>query len=129
LKPAVRAKDIMTKNVFTIPETARLIDASMFMERVDHTTVPVVDQDGDVSGMISLGDIMKGRRHNKMQAPVKAYMSTPVVFAGSMATMREIERLFYKHKISRIPVVEKGKLLGVVTRWDYLQFQKQALRD
>jgi len=125
LEPAARAKDVMTKNVFTIHETTSLMDASMFLERLDYTGVPVVDKEGDVSGFISLRDIMKGRKHGKMQAPVKAYMSKPVISVGSMATMREIERIFHKEKIGHLPILEGGKLLGIVTRWDYLQFQKQ----
>jgi tRNA nucleotidyltransferase (CCA-adding enzyme) len=125
LEPAARAMDIMTKNVFTIHETTSLLDASMFLERVDYTGVPVVDKEGNVSGFISLRDIMKGRKHGKMQAPVKAYMSTPAISAGSMATMREIEKIFHKEKIGHLPILEGGKLLGIVTRWDYLQFQKQ----
>jgi len=129
LEPAVKAKDIMTKNVFTIHETTSLLDASMFLERVDLTACPVVDKDGDISGFISLRDIMKGRKFGKMQAPVKAYMSKPVISAGSMVTLREIERTFYKYKISHLPILEEGKLLGIVTRWDYLQFQKRSSHE
>ena len=126
LEPAARAKDIMTKNVFTIHETTSLMDASMFLERVDLTACPVVDINGDVSGFISLRDIMKGRKIGKMQSPVKAYMSRPVISAESTVTMREVERIFYKYKISHLPILEEGKLLGIVTRWDYLQFQKRT---
>jgi len=129
LKPADRALDIMTKNVFTIHETTSLVDASMFLERVDHTAVPVVDKEGNITGLISLRDIMKGRKHGKMHAPVKAYMSRPIISASSSATIREIERVFYKNKISHLPIIDEGKLLGIVTRWDYLQFQKRANRD
>ena len=126
LKPADTVKEIMTKNVFTIHETTSLMDASMFLERIDLTAVPVVDKQGDVVGLISLRDIMKGRKHKKMNAPVKAYMSKPVISAGSMVTMREIEQIFYRHKISHLPILDDGKLLGIVSRWDYLQFQKRA---
>jgi tRNA nucleotidyltransferase (CCA-adding enzyme) len=125
LKPAIGAMEIMTKNVFTIHETTTLMDASMFLERVDLTAVPVVNWKGDVTGFISLRDIMKGRKQKKMHKPVKAFMSRPVISIGSKASMREIERIFYKHKISRLPVLEDEKLLGIVTRWDYLQFQNQ----
>jgi len=129
LEPAADVKDIMTKNVFTIHETTSLMEASMFLERVDLTACPVVDKEGSVSGFISLRDIMKGRKHGKMQAPVKAYMSTPVISAGSKVTLREIERIFHKNKIGHLPILEDGKLLGIVTRWDYLQFHKQTLHD
>ncbi len=105
------------------------MEASMFLERVDLTACPVVDKEGSVSGFISLRDIMKGRKHGKMQAPVKAYMSTPVISVGSKVTLREIERIFHKNKIGHLPILEDGKLLGIVTRWDYLQFHKQTLND
>jgi len=124
LKPAVVVNEIMTKNVFTIHETTSLMEASMFLERVDLTACPVVDKEGNVSGFISLRDIMKGRKHGKMQAPVKAYMSVPVISAGGKVTLREIERIFFKNKIGHLPILEEGKLMGIVTRWDYLQFQK-----
>jgi tRNA nucleotidyltransferase (CCA-adding enzyme) len=128
IKPATRAKDIMTKNVFTIHETTSLMDASMFLERVDYTAAPVVDKEGNVSGFISLRDIMKGRKNGKMQAPVKAYMSKPVVSVGSMTSMREIERLFHREKIGHLPILDEGKLLGIVSRWDYLQFRRKGQR-
>ena len=126
LSPAARAGDIMTKNVFTIHETTTLMDASMFLERVDYTGCPVVDNEGNVSGFISLRDIMKGRKHGKMGTAVKAFMSKPVISAGSKITMRDIERIFYKHKISHLPILEDGKLIGIVTRWDYLQYRKRG---
>ena len=126
LKPASRAKDIMTKDVLTVNETTSLIDASLFLERVDLTGVPVLGNEGNLTGFISLRDIMKGRKQEKMQAPVKAYMSRPVIHAGSMITMREVERIFYRHQIGHLPILEDGKLLGIVTRWDYLQFQKRS---
>ncbi|MCL2006631.1 MAG: CBS domain-containing protein [Treponema sp.] len=125
IAPAVSAGEIMTRNVFSILETTNLKDASMFLERVNLTAVPVVDQEGSLSGLISLRDIMKGRKHGKMHAPVKAYMSKPVISVGSNATMRDVEQIFYKNKISHLPILDEGKLTGIVTRWDYLQFQKQ----
>jgi tRNA nucleotidyltransferase (CCA-adding enzyme) len=60
-----------------------------------------------------------------MSAPVKAYMSKPAVSADSSVTMREVERLFYKYHIGRLPIVDNGKLRGILTRWDYLQYQKR----
>jgi len=126
LTPAVTVKDIMAKNAFSIDDTTSLIEASMFLERVDSSAVTVVNRHEGVCGLISLRDIMRGRKQGKMKSPVKAFMSKPVISTGSNATMREIERIFHKHKISHLPIIEEGKLLGIVTRWDYLQFQKRT---
>jgi tRNA nucleotidyltransferase (CCA-adding enzyme) len=129
MEPAVRARDIMSKNVLTVNETTSLMNASIFMENADLTFVPVVNPDGGVVGLISLRDIQKGRKHGKMDSPVKAYMSSPVISAASMTTIRDIERIFYKHKIIGLPIIDYGKLVGMVTRWDYLQFKKRPFED
>jgi len=126
LEPAATVKSIMTKNTFSIDDTSTLIEASMFLERVDSSAVAVINRFEGVCGLISLRDIMRGRKQGKMRAPVKAFMSKPIISVETNATMREVERIFYKHKISHLPILEEGKLLGMVTRWDYLQYQKRA---
>jgi tRNA nucleotidyltransferase (CCA-adding enzyme) len=100
------------------------MDASRFLETVNHTGVPVLNEQDTISGFLSLRDIMKGRRASQMHAPVKAYMTRKVIIAESGVTMREVERLFYKHHISHIPIVEEGKLLGIVSHGDYLEYKK-----
>jgi tRNA nucleotidyltransferase (CCA-adding enzyme) len=126
LASATQARDIMTKNVYTIHGSTSLMDASLFLERVDLTGVPVVDTQGDLTGFISLRDIMKGRKRGAMKAPVTAYMSKPMISTGSTVTMREIERIFFKHHIGHLPIVEDHNLLGIVTRWDYLEYRKKS---
>jgi tRNA nucleotidyltransferase (CCA-adding enzyme) len=59
-----------------------------------------------------------------MEAPVRAYMSRPAISADASVTLREVERLFYKHHIGRLPIVKDRKLQGILTRWDYIQYQK-----
>jgi tRNA nucleotidyltransferase (CCA-adding enzyme) len=125
LKPATRARDIMTREVLTVGENMTLMEASRFLEEIDHTGVPVLNSQGVVSGFLSLRDIMKGRRAAQMHAPVKAYMTRNVVTSDDAITMREVERLFFKHHISHIPIVNPGgALLGIVTHGDYLKYKK-----
>ncbi|MDR1030949.1 MAG: CBS domain-containing protein [Treponema sp.] len=124
LKPAVRARDIMTKPAHTIQEHISLLEAALFLESMDLTGVPVVNAQGQVSGFLSLRDIMKGRKAAQMHSPVKAYMTKNVVISDGQLTMREVERIFYKHHITHLPIVEDGKLVGIVSHWDYLQNKK-----
>ncbi len=128
LIPAVRARDIMTANIHTINENKSLLDVSMLLEDTELTGVPVVNDLGEVSGFIGLKDIMKGRKAGQMKAPVKAYMSRQVISAPGSITVREVERIFYKHHIGHLLIIEDKKLLGIVSRWDYLQFQKSRNR-
>ena len=124
LEPAARACDIMTTDVIAVNENKSLLDASLFLESVEHTGLPVVNDHSEIVGFLSLRDIMKGRKSGQMHAPVKAYMTRKIVTAEKHITIREVERIFYKHHIGHLPIVEDKKLLGIVTRWDYLQFKK-----
>jgi len=125
LVPAVRARDIMTKDVCFITENKTLMEASMLLEEINHTGVPVLNDRGDIAGFLHLKDIMKGRKAGVMQSPVSAYMSKPAITAESSLTMREVERLFYRHHIGHLPVTENNRLAGILTRYDYLQYQKR----
>ncbi|GHV64269.1 hypothetical protein AGMMS49587_16310 [Spirochaetia bacterium] len=125
LSPATRAENIMTRNVRTIHENNSLLEASLLLEEAELTGVPVLNNNEEVTGYIGLRDIMKGRKAAVMNAPVKAYMSKPAIIASGAVTMREVERMFYKHHIGHLPIVEDHKLVGIVTRWDYLQYKKR----
>jgi tRNA nucleotidyltransferase (CCA-adding enzyme) len=125
LAPATRAGDIMTKTTLAIYENASLLDASLLLEKEDLGGIPVVDDQEQLTGFIGLENIMKGRKAGAMKAPVRAYMSRPAISAEASITMREVERIFYKYHIGRLPIVENGRVQGIVTRWDYLQYQKR----
>ncbi|GHV44076.1 hypothetical protein AGMMS49546_27430 [Spirochaetia bacterium] len=125
LTPATRARDIMTRDVLTVNENNSLLETSLLLEEADLTSAPVLNDKGELTGFISLRDIMKGRKAAVMNAPVKAYMSKPAITAGDAITMREVERIFYKHHIGHLPIMEDSKLAGILTRWDYLQYKKR----
>ena len=124
LLPAFTAGDIMTSEVETLHEQSSLLDASMKLEEISHTGAPVVDDQGKVAGFLTLRDIMKGRRAGQMHAPVKGYMTRKLVTVSSAATVREIEELMFEHNIGHLPVVDDGRLCGIVTRNDYLNFKR-----
>ena len=121
LIPAVTAARIMTKELLTIDPDWTLLDASRYLEKIDHTGAPVVASDGKMVGFISLRNIMTGRKGGNMNAPVRAYMVKKVITAGPDATIRSIEELFFRNNIGHLPIVEEGRLVGIVTRTDYLQ--------
>lgn len=124
LAPAVLAQDIMTRNVKTISQDWKLMEASMFLEKIGHTGGPVVDDSGTITGFLTLRDIMKGRKGDNMNAPVYTYMKKNVVTCLPDTTLREIERLMFTHNIGHLPVMVDDKLEGIVTRSDYLKWYR-----
>jgi len=49
-------------------------------------------------------------------------MTKNVITGTPEMTVREIEALFFNNNIGHLPIVENGKVLGIVTRSDYLNF-------
>jgi len=122
LQPAVIAEDIMVTDVIVIKDGMTLMEASMLLEDTNHTGAPVVTQRGELVGFLTLRDIMKGRKNNQMHSSVKGYMSSKVISALKDVTVREIEELLFKNNIGHLPIVQGKRLLGIVTRTDYLDF-------
>ncbi|MCF7928895.1 MAG: CBS domain-containing protein [Spirochaetales bacterium] len=124
LAPAVTAGELMSRPVLTVHSEQSLVEASKRFEESDHTGMPVVDDEGALVGMLTLRDIMKGRRGGQMHAPVKGYMNKRVKYASDEITIREIEDIFFQLDIGHLPIVENGRLVGIITRRDYLNYRK-----
>ncbi len=57
-------------------------------------------------------------------APVSSLMTGEVISVGPEDTIKTIEQLFQQHRIHHIPVVEDEKLVGIVSKSDYLFFKR-----
>ena len=121
LADAMSATTIMETRVPTIPHNWSLLEASRFLEDSDRNGMPVTDTGGMLCGYLSLRDIMKARRGGLMAAPVSSHMIRRVVSGTPSTSLREIENLFFTHTIYDLPIVEAGRVVGIVTRDAYLK--------
>ncbi|MBU2512281.1 CBS domain-containing protein [bacterium] len=121
LEHAIIANDIMITDVDIIRDTMTLMEASLLLEKVNHTGAPVLNPQGKLVGFLTLRDIMKGRKNNGMHSSVKGYMITKVITADKEVTIREIEEILFKNNIGHLPIVQGNSLIGIVTRTDYLK--------
>ncbi|MCL1833380.1 MAG: CBS domain-containing protein [Leptospirales bacterium] len=124
LQYAATAKNIMTKDVITIKEAWYLKEASLYFEEMDISGAPVINENGKLCGMLTLRDIMKGRKNNQMSAPVKAYMKTKLITCNPDATIREIENMMFINSIGHLPITDGDGIIGIITRSDLLQYLK-----
>lgn len=120
LRPAVVAENIMVTKVHTISDKMTLMDASLFLEKHNHSGAPILTQRGELIGFMTLRDIMKGRKNKQMKSPVTGYMSKEVVTAEKDTTIREIEDILFQNNVGHLPIVHGKSLLGMVTRADFL---------
>ena len=56
-----------------------------------------------------------------LECTAEEYMTRAVSTVTRQTTMRELETLFEKHDFNSFPVVEKGKVSGIVTKFDFLR--------
>lgn len=115
------AGDIMSAPVKSVADSITIEEANRLLLRYGHTGMPVVDSNQRLVGIISRRDVDKAVRHQLGHAPVRGYMTKNVVTVGPDATLAEITRLIIQNDIGRLPVLEKGKLVGIITRTDVLR--------
>ncbi|MHB9003694.1 MAG: CBS domain-containing protein [Coriobacteriia bacterium] len=114
------AADIMSSPVRTIGPDEVMSDAGEKMARWGHGGLPVV-ADGAMVGLITRKDFDKAHRHGLAHAPVRGFMNRdPVVIPPDMDILT-LERLLATAGIGRVPVVENGQMIGIVTRKDVLR--------
>ncbi len=123
--PAVLQRPLMARDVMTSPVKSILPDkpvreAERLMLRHGHSGLPVVDAQGRLQGVISLRDVAKARHHQLDHAPVKGMMIRQVVTVGLDMPVDQIQELMIEKGIGRVPVVENGSLVGIISRSDLL---------
>ncbi|HWI61648.1 MAG TPA: CBS domain-containing protein [Symbiobacteriaceae bacterium] len=114
------ARDVMSAPVKTIIETKPVREAERLMLRHGHSGLPVVDESGRLTGMLSLRDVEKARRHGYPTMPVKGIMIHKVFTVPPDTPLDEVQDMMVMKDIGRVPVVEGESLVGIVTRSDLL---------
>ena len=65
--------------------------------------------------------IPTGTMYRFIECTVSQYMTAAVKTVTRQTTMRELEALFERYDFNGFPVLEEGKMLGIVTKFDFLQ--------
>jgi CBS domain-containing protein len=110
------ASDIMTRKVATISPRASVQEAAQLLDQKRISGAPVVDPDGKIIGIITEADIIS--KVDREGLRVIDIMSHDVIAVDEETPVNEIAALLTERKIKRVPVVENGKLVGIVSRAD-----------
>jgi CBS domain-containing protein len=110
------ARDIMTRTVYTIRPEASAQEAARLLDQQRISGAPVVDGDGRLIGMVTEADIIS--KVNREGLRVADIMSHELIIVSEETPLEEIAALLSERKIKRVPVVENGRLVGIVSRAD-----------
>ena len=127
-KAAAQVSDLMSFPVFTVESDTSMETFAAILSEKGCTGLPVVEN-GKLVGIISRRDFKRVKKDSQLKAPVKAFMSREVKTIEPGRNPLHATRLMVKHDIGRLPVVENGKILGIVTRSDAMRYFYNLLPD
>lgn len=113
----LRLADIMSKEVVTVSSTDAVVSAAKKMAKKRISCVMVMDNK-EIKGILTETDFLKkvvtkGAFNKKT---VNDVMTSPVESASSGTSIFDAGRVMYQNNIKRLPIVENGKLVGIVTQ-------------
>jgi tRNA nucleotidyltransferase (CCA-adding enzyme) len=124
------ARELMSSPVRSIRPETSVGEAHRILLRYGHSGLSVVDTGDRLAGIISRRDIDIALHHGFSHAPVKGYMTPQLKTIAPDTLLPEIEALMVTYDIGRLPVLENGQLVGIVTRTDVLrELHQQKGRD
>ena len=147
----MNAADVMTRNVVTVERRTPIREAIRLMLANKVSGLPVVDAAGKVEGILTEGDLLRRseiateRRHwpwlDFLLGPGRTaseyvrthgrtceqLMSHDVVSVAPDTSLADIVQLMERRRIKRLPVMQDGNLLGIVSRPDLLAAVARAL--
>jgi CBS domain-containing protein len=135
----MKASEIMSRPVITATVDTPAREAIALLAEHHITSLPVVDDDGDVIGIVSEVDLLRARvphdprahllpHHDVGDPPriVGDVMSDAVVCLSENADAADLAQVLVDNRIRAVPILRGGDLVGIVSRRDVL---RTLLRD
>ena len=141
----MQARDVMVSPVITVKPYSSVRDVAKTFLKHKISAAPVMDDHDKVVGIVSEGDLLHrvesdtetrhsswlrlftqdevlaaeyAKSHSRKVADV---MTTRVVFAAPNTSLSDIAMLMERHSIKRVPIMNKGQLVGIVSRANLIQ--------
>ena len=150
----MRVKDVMTKKVVSVSPQATVAEALDTMTRSNLSGLPIIDAAGALVGVVSEADFLRRAELGTEKKPsshwlaaiflpgraaeiytraharrVTEIMSTDVAAVDETAGLEEAVALMEKRRVKRLPVLSGGKVVGMITRADFVHALALFLRE
>lgn len=112
----MNAGDLMTTHVITVDDRARIEDAARLLAHHRISGLPVVNRAGALIGVVTEHDLLA-----KSGTLVSEIMSRGVISVTPETDAEAVALLLSDRRVRRVPVLDHGRLVGIVSRSDLVQ--------
>ncbi|MGG6266882.1 CBS domain-containing protein [Leptolyngbya sp. AN03gr2] len=120
INPEQSARELMSSPVRTVRPETTIEEAQKILLRYGHSGLPIVHE-GQLVGIVSRRDLDLAAYHGLKETPVEKVMATQVRTIEPSTPLSEIRSVMGTYDIGRLPVVDRGQIVGIVTRTDVLR--------
>ena len=121
------AREIMTENVTTIKRDCSIEDAIKLLLGKQVSGLPVVDDFGHLVGIVTEFALLAiAYDQSVLQDTVEMHMTTEVLTVDADDPLNKAADLCIAHRVRRLPVMEDGRLVGLISRRDVLMAMHQG---
>jgi len=118
--PQKQARDVMSSPVIHVLPQTTIKEAARIMTQFNINVLLVLDESEALIGYITRQVVEKAVYFGLGAIPIKEYTNIEVTTVGPETSLKEIQGKVIEEKLRILPVVEQGKVLGVITRTDLM---------
>ena len=127
----LKVKDIMTGEVISLKKDAPIFEAVELLAKNCITGIPVVEDDMTLVGILTEKDVLRLFYASKdvENKTVNDFMTQPAVHFDENESLPDVCDCLMNNLFRRVPVTSKGKVVGIVSRVDILEYVLQLRRE
>lgn len=127
----MKISDILAKKggqVFTIQPEKTIRDALQVLNENNIGGLVVVDENGKIVGILTERDVLRfvATENLDFSVPVQNVMTKNIIIGAPQDDLQNVAHTMTERRFRHLPVVEKGKLMGIVTIGDVLKAQRDS---
>ncbi len=120
INPRKTARDIMSSPVIRIGPFETIQEAAAVMTRYNINVLLVGDDENAIQGYITRQIVEKAVYFHLGDLKVREYMHIEFLSVGPDSSLKEVQDLIIKNRVRILPVLDAGRVIGVITRTDLL---------
>lgn len=121
VRPRIKVRDLMSYGVQTVSPDDAIAELAEKMLHTGHEGFPVVDDDGNVCGLVTRNAVDRAIQHKLGRHPINRIMIQGEVSVSPEDSAEQLRSLMIQTGWGQIPVVENNQIIGVVTRTDLIR--------